>query len=99
VLRGLLLCLLRGLLLSVLLRNVPADHAATDCTNDSVVPGVMPGDSAYHRALKAACGVCRACRSEAQHRSNHGDSYRTSLHSKVLAGWISGMLELPVSFQ
>ncbi|MGF6303056.1 hypothetical protein OKW43_005688 [Paraburkholderia sp. WC7.3g] len=76
--------LLLSLLLSVLLRKVLADHAATDCTNDSVVPGVMPGDSAYHRALEAACGVCRACRCEAQHRCNQGDSYRASFYSKVL---------------
>jgi hypothetical protein len=46
-LRGLLL----SFLLSVLLRKVPADHAATDRTNDSVMPRVMPSDPAYYRAL------------------------------------------------
>jgi hypothetical protein len=42
----------------MLLREVPADHAATDRTNDRVVPRVMPGDSAHDRTLEAACGVC-----------------------------------------
>jgi hypothetical protein len=55
-LRGLLLCLL----LSVLLRKVPADHATTDRTNDSVVSRVMPSDPADHCALEAARGICRA---------------------------------------
>ena len=75
---------LRGLLLSVLLRKVPADHATPDRTNDSVVPRVMPSYPAYHRALEAARGVCRACRCEGQRRCNQGDSYRASFHSKVL---------------
>ena len=78
--RGLLL----SALLSVLLRKVPADHAATDRTNHSVVPRVMPGDPTYRRALEAACGVCRACRCEDHRRCNQGDSYRASFHSKVL---------------
>ena len=73
-----------GLLLSVLLRKVPADHAATDRTNHSVVPRVMPSDPAYRCALEAACGVCRACRCEDQRRCNQGDSYRASFHSKAL---------------
>ena len=51
---------LRGLLLRVLFRKVCADHAATDRSNDSVVPRVMHSEPAYHRALEAACGVCRA---------------------------------------
>ena len=76
--------LLLSLLLSVLLRKVPADHATTDRTNDSVVPRVMPSDPAYHRALEAACGVCCACRCEDQRRCNQGDSYRARFHSKVL---------------
>jgi hypothetical protein len=79
-LRGLLL----SPLLSVLLRKVPADNAATDRTNDGMVPGVMPSEPAYHRALEAACGVCRACRCEDQRRCNQGDSYRVSFHSKIL---------------
>ncbi|BCF95983.1 hypothetical protein PPGU19_005520 [Paraburkholderia sp. PGU19] len=52
--------LLLSLLLRVLLREVPADHAATDRTNDSVVPRVVPSDPAYHRAFEAACGVRRS---------------------------------------
>ena len=80
-----LCCLtLRSLLLGVLLRKVPADHATTDRTNDSVVPRIVPCDPAYHRTLEAACGVCRACRCEGQRRCNQGDSYRASFHSKVL---------------
>jgi hypothetical protein len=86
-LRGLLL----GLLLNVLLCKVPADHAATDRANYSVVPRVMPSDPAYHGALEAACGVCRACRCEGQHRCNQGDSYRASFHSKILKGWMFRM--------
>jgi hypothetical protein len=74
----------RSVLLSVLLRDVPANHAAADGTNHSVVPRVMPGDPTYHRAFEAACGVCRACRCEDQRRCNQGDSYRPSIHSKVL---------------
>jgi hypothetical protein len=66
-----LCCLtLRSLLLGVLLRKVPADHAATDRTNDSVVPRIVPSVPAYDRALEAACGVCRACRCEDQRRCN-----------------------------
>jgi hypothetical protein len=66
-----LCCLtLRSLLLGVLLRKVPADHAATDRTNDSVVPRIVPSDPAYDRALEAAYGVCRACRCEDQRRCN-----------------------------
>ncbi len=58
-----LYCLaLRGSLLSVLLRKVPADHAATD----RVVPRVMPSDPAYHSALEAACGVRRSHRCNAK---------------------------------
>lgn len=75
--------MLRGLLLSVLLRKVPADHAATDRTNDSVVPRIVPSDPAYHRALEAACGMCSACCGEGQRRCNQGDSYWTSFHSKL----------------
>ena len=89
----------RGLLLSVLLRKVPADHAATYRTNDSVVPRVMPSDPAYHRAFEAARGICRACCCEGQHRCNQGDSYRASFHSKVLRGCIPEKWCLPASFQ
>jgi hypothetical protein len=76
--------LLLSLLLSVLIRNVPTDHAAADCANYSVVPRVMPSNPAYHRALEATCSVCRACCREDQRRCNQGDSYRASFHSKVL---------------
>jgi len=80
-----LCCLtLRGLLLSVLLRKVPADHAAANRTSHSVVPRVMPGDSTDRRALEAACGVCHACCCEGQRHCNQGDSYRARFHSKVL---------------
>lgn len=48
----------RGLLLSVLLRKVPADHATTDRTNDSVVPRVMP--SAPLRAVHVLQNLCMA---------------------------------------
>ncbi|BFG77794.1 hypothetical protein PTKU46_58270 [Paraburkholderia terrae] len=76
-----LCCLtLRGLLLSELLRKVSADHAATDRTNDSVVPRVVPSDPAYHRAFEAAWGVCRVCRCEDQRRCNQGDSCGASAH-------------------
>ncbi len=73
-----------GFLLSVLLREVPADHAATDRTNDGVVSRVMSSDSAHDRAFEAAGGVCCACRREGQCRCNQGGSYRTSFHSKIL---------------
>jgi hypothetical protein len=79
-LRGLLL----SLLLSVLLRKVPANHAATDCTDNSMVSRIMPSDPTYYRSLEAARGVCRACCREGQRRCNQGNSYRTSFHSKVL---------------
>jgi hypothetical protein len=80
-----LCCLaLRGLLLRVLFRKVPADHAATDRANYSVVPRVMPSDPAYHRALEAACGVCRARCREGQRRCNQDDSYRANFHLKIL---------------
>ncbi len=59
---------LRGLLLGVLLRKVPADHAAIDRNSDSVVPRVMPSDPIYHRALEAAC--------------NQGDSYQATIPSQ-----------------
>ncbi|BCZ81907.1 hypothetical protein PTKU64_55820 [Paraburkholderia terrae] len=52
---------LRGLLLSfllrVLLRKVPADHAPANRPDDRVVPSIVTGHSADHRALEAACGV------------------------------------------
>jgi hypothetical protein len=81
-LRGLLL----SLLLSVLLRKVPANHAATDCTDNSMVSRVMPSDPAYNCALEAARGICRACCCEGQRRCNEGGSYQASFHSKILRG-------------
>jgi hypothetical protein len=76
------LCLLLGLLLRVLLRKVPADHAATDRANDGVVPRIVPSDPAYHGTLEAACGVCRARRSKSQGCCNQGDFYLASFHCK-----------------
>ncbi|MGF6841490.1 hypothetical protein QF001_005385 [Paraburkholderia youngii] len=98
-LRGLQLSLLLGLLLSVLLRKMSADHAATDRTNDGVVPSVMPSDPANHCTLEAACGVCRAYHCEGQRRCNQGDSYRASFHSKVLGGCVFRMWRCLALFQ
>jgi len=98
-LRRLLLCLLLGSLLSALLRKVPADYAPTDRTNDSVVPRVMSGDSAYHRSLEAACGICSAYSGEGERRCNPGDSYRASYHSVAQWNWIFPMWHLLASLQ
>jgi hypothetical protein len=72
-LRCLPLSLLLGLPLSVLLRKMPADHAATDRANYRVVPRIVTGHSADDRALETACGVCLACRREGRRRCNQGD--------------------------
>jgi hypothetical protein len=80
-----LCCLtLSGLLLSVLLRQVSADHAATDRTNDRMVSSIVTGHTANDRAFEAASSVCRSDCCQGQRRCNQGYFYRASFHSKVL---------------
>ena len=83
-LRGLLLCLLLGLLLSVLLRKVSAGHAATDRTNDGMVPRIMTSDAADHRALYTARGVGRAYRCQGQRRCYQNRSSYANSHLEIL---------------
>lgn len=78
-LRSSLLCLL----LRVLLREVSADHTATHGADDGVMAGVVPSHSTHHRALEAARGVCRACRSDEQRCCKQSDSSQASFHSKT----------------
>lgn len=68
-----------GLLLSMLLREVPADHAATERPDYRVVPSIVTGHSAHDRIPGAACGV----------RSDFAVTYarKTSLTSRSLCGW------------
>lgn len=51
------LLLLRGPLLCMLLRHVTPDNAATDCSNDRVVAGIVSGHASYDRAFEAAGGI------------------------------------------
>ncbi|WP_408482992.1 hypothetical protein, partial [Paraburkholderia graminis] len=88
-----------SLLLSVLLREVPTDHAAPDRTDHSMVASVVSGDPADDSTFQASCSVRRACHCEGKRRCNQAGSYQARVHSNTLRVSIDGMWRLIASLQ
>lgn len=75
---------LRGVFLRALLCHMTSDHAATDCADHGVMPGVMPGHTTDDSALQASGCLCRSYTCYRERGCNHYRVKSCYVHEIVL---------------
>jgi hypothetical protein len=77
----------RGVLFLLFGRHMMADDAAADRSGDGVVAGIVAGDAADHRALKAPGGLRRPWKKRRRERHAEGggdEEARSRIHEDFL---------------